>query len=247
MTLNDQPGAKASQHRPGLAHTDPEMHEIFERFANDHVLRRSELKPGLRLLVQLASMISSRATNEFRDHVEAALDTGVTPIELKEVVYQAVPYVGMSTVHDFIDVLNEVLTGRGVTLPLPGQSSTTSENREEKGLLVQKRVVGGEVIDKLYATSPADLLHIQQYLSAHCFGDHFSRTGIDEKTRELLILAMLVSLGGCEGQVKAHVTANLNVGNSRAILIDVLTQLLPYIGYPRTLNGLRSVDEITSS
>jgi len=93
--------------------------------------------------------------------------------------------------------------------------------------------VGGDLIDKLCATSPADLLHIQRYLSAHCCGDHFSRTGLDEKTRELLILAMLVSLGGCEGQVKAHVTANLNVGNSRATLIDVLTQLLPYIGYLR--------------
>jgi 4-carboxymuconolactone decarboxylase len=56
---------------------------------------------------------------------------------------------------------------------------------------------------------------------------------------------MLVSLGGCESQVGGHVAANLRVGNDRARLIDVLTQLLPFIGYPRTLNGLRVVDEIT--
>lgn len=55
---------------------------------------------------------------------------------------------------------------------------------------------------------------------------------------------MFVALGGCDPQVKVHVSANLNVGVDRAKLIDVLTLLLPYIGYPRTLNGLRIVDEV---
>jgi alkylhydroperoxidase/carboxymuconolactone decarboxylase family protein YurZ len=76
--------------------------------------------------------------------------------------------------------------------------------------------------------------------------NHLTRSGIDVPTRELLTFSMLVSLGGCDPQVKRHVAANLHVGNSRAKLIDVLTQLLPFIGYPRTLNGLRAVDEVTS-
>jgi alkylhydroperoxidase/carboxymuconolactone decarboxylase family protein YurZ len=63
---------------------------------------------------------------------------------------------------------------------------------------------------------------------------------------QLLTLSMLVALGGCEPQVRGHVAANLNVGNDRARLIDVLTQLLPFIGYPRTLNALRVVDEVTA-
>ena len=83
--------------------------------------------------------------------------------------------------------------------------------------------------------------------SANCFGDHLTRSGIDVPTRELLTFSMLVSLGGCDPQVRGHVAANLHVGNSRAKLIDVLTQLLPFIGYPRTLNGLRAVDEVTLS
>ncbi|MFX8797784.1 carboxymuconolactone decarboxylase family protein, partial [Acinetobacter baumannii] len=63
----------------------------------------------------------------------------------------------------------------------------------------------------------------------------------------LLTLSMLVALGGCEPQVKGHVSANLNVGNNRQKMIDVVTQLLPFIGYPRTLNGLRVIDEVTSA
>ena len=78
-------------------------------------------------------------------------------------------------------------------------------------------------------------------------GDHYTRRGIDVPTRELLTFSMLVSLGGCEAQFKGHVAANLNDGNDRARLIDVLTLVLPFIGYPRTLNALRVVDEVTAS
>jgi 4-carboxymuconolactone decarboxylase len=119
------------------------------------------------------------------------------------------------------------------------------ENRMEKGLAVQKQIIGSDVVEKLYSSSPKDQLYIQHYLSANCFGDHYTRTGIDVPTRELLTFSMLVSLGGCEAQVKGHVAANLKVGNNCARLIDVLTQLLPFIGYPRTLNALRVVDEVT--
>jgi 4-carboxymuconolactone decarboxylase len=70
-----------------------------------------------------------------------------------------------------------------------------------------------------------------------------TRTGIDLPTRELLTFSMLVALGGCDPQVKGHVAANLRVGNGRGRLIEVVTQLLPFIGYPRVLNGLRAIDE----
>lgn len=101
-----------------------------------------------------------------------------------------------------------------------------------------------ERVEALYASAPQDEQHVQRYLSANCFGDHLTRTGIDVPTRELLTFAVLVALGGCEPQVKGHVAANLNVGNDRARLIGVLTQLIPFIGYPRTLNGLRALDEV---
>jgi len=137
-----------------------------------------------------------------------------------------------------------VLTERGVTLPLPGQSRTTPEHRLQVGRQVQEQIVGAEVVEKLYASAPADEQHIQRLLSANCFGDWVGRGGIDIQTRELLTFSMLAALGGCDPQVKGHVSANLRVGNDRARLIDVATQLLPFIGYPRTLNALRAIDEV---
>ena len=233
-------------HASTLAATDPEMIEIFDNFAFDEVLRHGHLDARTRLMVQLASMIACQALREYRVMVSAAITAGVTPVEVKEVVYQAVPYVGMARVFDFIHTTNDVLTERGIALSLPGQSTTTRANRVEKGLAIEKQIVGKEVVETLYASSPEDQLHIQRFLSANCFGDYYTRTGIDVPTRELLTFSMLVALGGCEPQVKGHVTANLRVGNDRARLIDVLTQLLPFIGYPRTLNALRVVDEVTA-
>jgi len=231
-------------HVSTLAVTDPELIETFDNFAFDEVLAYSELDTRTRLMIQLAALIASQALREYRVMVGAALTVGVTPVEMKEIVYQAVPYVGMGKVFDFIHATNEVLTERGIPLPLPGQSTATPDTRAEKGLEVQKHIVGAEAVEKLYASAPPDQQHIQHFLSANCFGDHLTRTGIDIPTRELLTLSMLVALGGCDQQVKGHVAANLHVGNDRAKLIDVLTQLLPFIGYPRTLNGLRAIDEV---
>ena len=234
-------------HVSTLTGTDPELIDYFDNFAFDEILAEGTLAPRTRLMVQLAAMIAAQALSEYRVLVGAALTIGVTPIEVKEIVYQAVPYVGMAKVFDFLHATNDVLAERGVELPLPAQSTTTTETRAELGLAVQKRIIGADAVDQMYANAPADQAHIQRFLSANCFGDHYTRAGIDVPTRELLTFAMLVSLGGCEPQVAGHVAANLNVGNDRSMLVDILTQLLPYIGYPRTLNGLRVVNEGTTA
>jgi 4-carboxymuconolactone decarboxylase len=109
---------------------------------------------------------------------------------------------------------------------------------------VQKQILGVEVVDTRFASAPLDEQHIPRLLAANCCGDWVGRAGIDVPTRELLILTMVAALGGCDPQVKAHVAANLRLDNDRARLIDVLTQLIPFIGSPRTLNALRAVDEI---
>jgi 4-carboxymuconolactone decarboxylase len=232
-------------HRSALKATDPELVEIFDNWAFGEVIEDAPLDVRLRLMVQLAALIASHAVAEYRVMLGAALQVGVTPVQIKEVVYQAVPYAGMARAFDFLHATNEVLTSRDIELPLPGQSTTTPETRQAWGLEVQRQLLG-ERIDQMYAQSPKDQLHIQRYLSANCFGDFLTRTGLDLKTRELLTLAMLASLGGCESQLAGHVTANLAAGNGRKTLIAVVTHLLPFIGYPRTLNAIRVINEGTS-
>lgn len=225
--------------------TDPELVELFDNWAFDEVLEHDTLGPRKRLMVQLAALIACQAVSEFRVMLGAALTVGVTPVEVKEIVYQSVPYVGMARAFDFLHATNTVLTERGVSLPLPGQSTTTPTTRLEQGRAVQRRLMG-EKVDELLAKAPTDQRHLQTFLSANCFGDFYTRGGLDLPTRELLTLSMLAALGGCEPQLAAHVGLNVSVGNARATLISAVTQLLPFIGYPRTLTALRLITEGTA-
>jgi 4-carboxymuconolactone decarboxylase len=249
MTISEQAqrnhDALFPNHVSTLKVTDPELIELFDNWAFDEVLKDGVLDTRTRLMVQLAALIGCQAVGEYRIMLGAALHVGVTPVEAKEIVYQAVPYVGMAKVFDILHLTNEVLRSRGVELPLPGQSTTDHATRFDKGLAVQKHIFGDR-IDQMYAQSPRDALHIQKHLSANCFGDYYTRKGLDLKTRELLTFAMLASLGGCEPQLLGHVAANLSVGNDRRVLLGTITQLVPFIGYPRALNAIRVINDGTS-
>lgn len=237
--------AKKEHNMTELTVTDPELANLWHNFLNQEVLSHGKLQPKTGALVLLAAHVAAQSPQEFKLILNQALDGGVSPVEAKEAVYQTIPYVGMAKAYDFIMATNEVMTKRGIKLPLTAQSNTTPESRLEKGLTAQKEIFGSENIDKMRRNAPQDLQHIQDYLSANCFGDYYTRGGLDLKTRELLTFATLISLGGADAQVKAHVQGNLNVGNDRQVLLDTITRLLPYIGYPRSLNAISAVNELT--
>jgi len=182
--------------------TDPELIEVFDNFAFDETLRHTRLDSRTRLMVQLAALIGSQALREYRVMLSAALANGVTPVEAKEIVYQAVPCAGMGKVFDFIHATNDILSEHGVQLPLDGQATTTPATRAEQGRAIQEQIVGADRVEGMYASAAEDELHVQRFLSANCFGDYYTRTGIDVPTRELLTFAMLVALGGCDPQVR---------------------------------------------
>jgi len=230
-------------HKSTLQRTDPELIEIFDNFAFDEIISHGWLDIKTRMMMIMASTLASQALSEYKVMLDASLNVGVTPVEIKEILYQSVPYVGIAKVLDFIHAANDLLERRGIQLPLEGQFTTSQETRYEKGLELQKKIFG-EMIEKMYNDSPKDQLHIQKYLSANCFGDYYTRKGLDIGTKELLTFVMLISLGGAEPQVKGHIQGNVNVGNDKAKLLSVITQLLPYIGYPRTLNAIRCLNEV---
>jgi 4-carboxymuconolactone decarboxylase len=229
-------------HVSTLKETDPELIEIFDNWAFDEVLAEGSLDVRTRLMVQLAALIACQAVSEYGVMLGAALHVGISPVEIKEILYQAVPYVGMARAFDFIHATNAFFRSRNIELPLAGQSTTDAHNRHNHGLKAQKAIFG-DSIDAMYAKSPRDELHIQRFLSANCFGDYYTRKGLELPLRELLTFAMLAAIGGCEPQLAGHVAGNLAIGNGRQVLIDTVTQLLPYIGYPRSLNALRVINE----
>lgn len=125
--------------------TDPEFIERFDNFAFDEVVNSDDLDDRIRMMAILATLIGTQCVNEYRAMMKAALNFGVTPVEIKEVVYQAVPYLGIGRVFDFLQATNEILIEGGVSLPLEGQATTTMENRLEKGIKAQVEIFGSQM------------------------------------------------------------------------------------------------------
>ncbi|WP_138756423.1 carboxymuconolactone decarboxylase family protein [Paenibacillus sinopodophylli] len=222
--------------------TDPEFIERFDNFAFDEVVNQDDLDGRTCMMAILSVLIGCQGIDEFRAMVPAALNFGVTPVEVKEIVYQSVPYMGVGRVYPFLHVVNEILTSQGVKLPLPGQVTTTLENRLEAGIKAQVDIFGEHMQD-FWQSGPEESKHINYWLAANCFGDYYTRKGLDYKQREMITFCFLLAQGGCELQLTSHAAANIRLGNDKSFLIKVISQCLPFIGYPRSLNALRCVNE----
>lgn len=225
-----------------LRESDPDFYAIFNNFAFGDVVAESLHDVKTRALLIVASTIGSHALAEYKLMINAALNVGASPVEIKEILYQSVLYVGMSKAIDFIHATNKVFQGREIELPIEAQSTTSPETRYDKGLEIQKAIFGN-TIDAMHEASPSDVRHIQQFITANCFGDYYSRKGFDLKTRELITLSILIGMGA-DPQVRIHIHGSLNMGVTRLELISVMTQLLPWVGYPRTYNAIALLNEI---
>ena len=205
--------------------TDPEFMERFEHFAFDEVVNEEgqQLDEITRHMAIVATLLGCQGIDEFRLEMPRALDAGLTPVMVKEIIYQAVDYLGIGRVLPFLDAANEILTSRGVKLPLEGQATTTMENRLEKGIEAQADIFGDHM-KEAWKTG-----HINRWLAANCFGDYYTRTGLDLKQREMITFCFLSAQGGCEPQLIAHAKGNMKLGNDKAFLIKVVSQCLPYL------------------
>lgn len=225
--------------------TDPDFINILKGFIYGEVYYHGNLDDKTRELITLVVLTTNQTLEQLKDHVEASLNIGVTPVEIKEAIYQCAPYVGFPKAQNTLSIVNEVFRERNVEIPVESQKQTVEENRFEEGFKVQT-LIFGDRIKNSHENAPDNLKHIQNYLSAMCFGDFYTRSGLDIKTRELLTLCIISALGGCENQLRGHIQGNLNVGNDKDILINAITQCMPYMGFPRTLNALNCLNEVTS-
>lgn len=132
-------GRMAPDYDADLRRTDPELAERFGNFAFDEVVCQTSdrLDDRTRFICYLATLLGCQGIDEYRRMLPAALNMGVTPVEAREIAYQAVAYLGIGRVRPFLVATNEVLEARGIALPLPPQSQTTMENRREAGTQAQ--------------------------------------------------------------------------------------------------------------
>jgi len=221
--------------------TDPEFVERFDNFAFDEVVNHDDLDDQTRMMAILASLIGCQGIDEFKVMVPAALNLGVSSIEVKEIVYQATAYLGIGRVFPYLKAVNEILVDRDFELPLASQANTEADTRLEKGEQAQIDIFG-EGMRGFAESGTEETKHINKWLTDNCFGDYYTRTGLDYKMREMITFCLLSAQGGCEPQLTAHAAANMRIGNDKLFLINIVSQCLPFIGYPRSLNAISCIE-----
>lgn len=229
-----------------LAAAYPEFAEIKRRFVYGEVWQQGDLDARRRMLVTIASLTTVAADRELETQLGVALAQHLEPVELQEVFHQLAPYIGFARAEQGLNVLRHVLEAQDVAPPLQPQGSVTEQDRLERGIAAQKSIFG-PAIDAMRANAPAEQRFVQDALSAYCFGDTYTRGGLDLPTRELLTWVGIISLGGADSQAKSHVAGNLAVGNGPDVLLGAVTQCLPWIGFPRSLNALAALGEVLAT
>ncbi len=226
-----------------LSRTDPEWVEIVTAFSLGETPAASRLTERERMLCILSVLLGCQGMGEYCHMLHAALNSGLDPVAVRETIYQATAYLGIGRVHDFLEETNRIMEQHGIPLPLPPQGTIGEDSHLEKGLAKQVALFGPYMAQR-QTDCPPLRRNINRWLADNCFGDYYTRTGLDDQEREMITFCFLLAQGGCENQLRGHTAGNLGVGNDREKLYSVVEQCMPYIGYPRSLNAMDIIDEV---
>ena len=222
--------------------TDPEMMDILQKFIFGEVFQTGELTLKQREMITCITLATMQTLPQLKAHAGAALNVGVTPEELREVMYLTAPFIGFPKMLNAVATVNEVFKERGISLPLEKQGTVTEETRHETGKAIQDKLYPGGIASVMEGV-PSDMgKDVEQFLTDYSFGDIYSRGALDLQTRELLGYCVLTTLEA-ESQLHSHYHGNINAGNSPETLTAAVIQCLPYIGFPTAIKALRIIKE----
>lgn len=221
---------------------DPELGRILRTLIFGDVFAIGELDDRTRELVTVTVLATIQTLPQLKAHSAAALRVGVTPVELREAVYQLASLIGFPRMLNAVAVIDEVMQAQGIELPLPDQAQVTDEDRIERGRELQHRLYGDRMAASLSMLPAGYGETVAELLTGSMFGDFYTRGGLDLATRELLVLVALAAMG-LEPQLRSHVRGVLRAGNAPERVIAALVQGFPYMGFPCAVNAIRILGE----
>jgi len=113
---------------------------------------------------------------------------------------------------------------------------------------------GTEKINELMKNADQNILKglgktapdLANYVLEFVFGDLYSRPGLELKTKQMLTITILATLGNAKPQLAYHINCGLNIGISRQEIVDILTHVSGYAGFPAAINGIATAKEVFS-
>lgn len=224
--------------------TDAEFMAILQKYIFGDVFTIGNLDNKTREMLTVVSLATQQTMPQLNAHINAALNVGVKPIEIREALYSLAPFIGFPKTLNAVSVMNDVFKNRGIKLPLGNTATVSEDSRYKKGFDIQNPLYGDEI--KVALSDLPDNIgdDVADLLTSVCFGDFYTRKGLDVKTRELLAVSILISNGNFD-VLRSHIKGNLKAGNSSETIAAAIVQVMPYVGFPRAIQALKILKEVS--
>lgn len=220
----------------------PDLGEMIIRFVYGEIYSRDGLDLARRQLVTVAVLAAlGNARPQLKFHLTGALLAGCTPTQLVETMIHLAVYAGFPACLNGMFVLKEIFAERGITAPA-SPAADSSSRRYDTGWATLQRIdgeAGERVIQSLHDICP----DLGRMIIEFSFGEIYGRAGLDLLDRELVTVASLVALGTAVPQLQVHVHGLLNVGGTRAQVVEAVTHVAAYAGFPAAINGMLVVQD----
>lgn len=205
----------------------PALGRFTVEFGYGDVISRSALGLKPRQLCTVAALAAlGNAAPQLRYHIHGARNVGWSPGEIVEVLILVTVYAGFPAALNGISAAREVFEQRG-DRPLGDEAplgSETTSDRYERGMRTVQRVSSGSgvaVVESLKDIAP----DLGRFIIEFSYGDVISRSGLDDKTKELATIAMCTALGTVQPQLAVHINAALNVGATAEEIVETIQQM----------------------
>jgi 4-carboxymuconolactone decarboxylase len=211
----------------------------LERYTNDVVLgdlwKRPEFSARDRGIVTLSVLIARNQSTELPFYLDLALDSGLKPGEISEIITHLAFYSGWANATAAVKVTNAVFERRGITMAqLPPASVELLPI--DKAAEAQRE---SAVQQNFGAVSPG----VVQFTRDALFNDLWLRPGLAPRDRSLVTVSALVATGQV-AQLTYHLNRAMDNGLSREQASEVMTQLAFYAGWPNVFTALPVVKDV---
>ncbi len=239
-TLNDLRAAGARQ-RETLFGPDNPVPAGLARMLDEAAYGAIWSRPGLamadRMICTLGALGVLPRLRALRRHIGAALDLGLTPLTIREVLLQVGLYAGFSAAEETLGLAEELFAASGLPLPAEPEEPVTLDElsrrgRERMASLHAERSKDGYAAPDNPVAGALYGLAIQ-----YGYGVIWFRPGLTPRQRALLAVAAFTALRLPE-QLRRFGHSALNVGASRPEVVEAVIQTAPFSGFPPALNGL---------
>jgi 4-carboxymuconolactone decarboxylase len=222
----------------------PDLASLAIGFVYGELYSRDGLSLQQRQLATVAALAAMGGVEpQLKFHIAGALNVGCSPTEIVELMIHLVVYAGFPVAVNGTAAAKEVFDRLGVRPSIRTADASPSASRYRDGWARLREIdghLGEQVIDSLNGVSP----DLGRFIIEFSFGDVYTRSGMDLLSRELVTVAALTAMGSATPQLKVHMNGFLNVGGSSAQLVEIVTHIAAYAGFPRAVNGAIAAKEV---